>query len=548
MKDFQESINNLIRIDEIILGLEEDEDILKYKIAEILGIGKKEIISYSVVKRAIDSRNKRKIFFVFSVDAMVKDSEEYFIKLSLTTPEKIKRHRIRLQAPYVYKIKTIPFNINNKRPIVVGTGPGGLFAGLLLAKSGLKPLIIERGKDVDARVKDVELFFSQGRLNVNSNIQFGEGGAGTFSDGKLNTLIDNPRKKYIFKVLIAAGAPKEIAADAQPHIGTDKLRQVVKNIRRKIIELGGEVRFETCLTDIEVADNKIAAAILNGQEKIPVDELIIATGHSARDTYAMLHEKNLAISAKPFSMGLRIEHKAETINKSQYGDFYNHPKLPAARYKLVGHLKNNRSVYTFCMCPGGSVVAAASEEGRLATNGMSEYAQAGKNSNSALLVNVLPNDFASDHPLAGIEFQRQWEEKAFLAGGGNYRAPAQLVGDFLENKPSTKIKSVIPTYRPGVALTSLNNCLPDYVINSIREALPLLNRKIKGFAHPDAVLIGVETRSSSPIRIFRDESYQSNIRGVYPVGEGAGYAGGIISAAIDGLAAAEAVVEKLLEK
>jgi uncharacterized FAD-dependent dehydrogenase len=434
------------------------------------------------------------------------------------------------------------------RPIVVGSGPSGLFAGLLLARAGLKPLIIERGKNVDERIKDVDNFFVTGELNTESNIQFGEGGAGTFSDGKLHTLIDNPRKKFIFEELIKSGALPEIAFDAQPHIGTDKLRQIVKNIRQKIIRLGGEVRFATKLTDIEIADGKIVNVIFNEQEKIPVSDLILATGHSARDTYEMLYKKDLEIKAKPFAIGVRIEHTAEMINQAQYGEFFAHPKLPTARYRLVSHSEKNRAVYSFCMCPGGTVVAAASEDGRLTTNGMSEQAQDGQNSNSALLVNVLPSDFGGDSPLAGIEFQRQWEEKAFAAGGGRFKAPAQLVGDFLQNKPSTKIGDINATYPAGVTMATLEGCLPEFVLESLREALPILDRKVKGFAHPEAVLTGVETRSSAPVKIVRGENFQSNIAGIYPTGEGAGYAGGIISAAIDGLMVAEAIIEKYSEK
>ncbi|MBU4216935.1 NAD(P)/FAD-dependent oxidoreductase [Candidatus Parcubacteria bacterium] len=540
--------DKLIRVEELTLGLEEDESVLGLRIAELLEIKEAELLKYTIVKRAIDSRNKRKILFVFSVDVELKNPEDYLLKIVETHKDKIKRHRIRLQMPYIYELKIISQDIKSQRPVIIGSGPSGLFAALLLAQAGLKPLVVERGKDVEARIKDVNQFFKEGKLNTQSNIQFGEGGAGTFSDGKLYTMVDNPRKKYIFDELINAGASPEIAIDAQAHIGTDKLRKIVKNIREKIIKLGGEVRFETCLTDIEIVDDKIVTAIFNENEKISVDELVVAVGHSARDTYEMLHEKNLTMTAKPFAIGLRIEHQSEMINKSQYGNFYNHPKLPAARYKLVEHVTESRSVYTFCMCPGGYVVAAASEDGRLVTNGMSENARDSDNSNSALLVNVLPSDFKSDHPLAGVEFQRKWEEKAFSVGGGNYRAPAQLVGDFMRNKPSTDTKSVTPTYQPGVRLTSLSSCLPDYVLNSIRKALPEMERKIKGFSHPDAILTGVETRSSSPVRIFRDESLQSNIKGIYPAGEGAGYAGGIISAAIDGMLVAEAIIDKRLNK
>jgi hypothetical protein len=321
---------------------------------------------------------------------------------------------------------------------------------------------------------------------------------------------------------------------------------VVKNIRKKIINLGGEVRFNTCLTDLNTQEGRIFSAIVNGDDRIVTNDLILAIGHSARDTYEMLYRRKLEIRAKPFSVGLRIEHLTEMINKAQYGPFFNHPRLPTANYKLVAHLPNHRPVYTFCMCPGGYVIAAASEENRLVINGMSKYARNGKNSNSALLVNVGPDDFGSDHPLAGIEFQRHWETQAFQAGGGNYKAPVQLVGDFLDRRASTRINRIHPTYQPGITLTSLETCLPDYVIRSIREALPVFDRKMKGFACADALLTGVETRSSAPVRIVRNDFYESSVKGIYPVGEGAGYAGGIVSSALDGLAVAEVIIDKYL--
>ena len=419
-----------------------------------------------------------------------------------------------------------------------------MFSALLLAKAGMKPIIIERGGDVDSRIKDVETFLSTGKLNTKSNIQFGEGGAGTFSDGKLNTLITNPRIKYIFDELVKAGAPDSILWDAKPHIGTDKIRDVAKNIRKQIIKLGGEVRFDTQLTDINIENNKLTSIILNNQEEIKTNHLVLAIGYSARDTYEMLYNKKLDITQKQFSIGVRIEHKALMINKAQYDKFYNNTKLGSAKYKLVSHSDTNRSVYTFCMCPGGYVMPATSQEGYLATNGMSEYAQDGENSNSALLVNIQKEDFGSDHPLAGMEFQKKWEKKTFELGGNNYNAPVQLVGDFLNNNKTRQIKSIKPTYKPGVTPTSLDNCLPKFVTTSLREALPKLDNKIKGFAHPDAVLTAIETRSSSPLRITRDkETLQSNIAGIYPAGEGAGYAGGIISSAVDGVRVSEEILK-----
>jgi uncharacterized FAD-dependent dehydrogenase len=546
MENFQKRKQHLVRIEEIVLGLEEDEALLADRIRGILGISEEEIVGYAVAKKAVDSRKKDKIMLVYSVDVEIKNPEDYFFKTSAMIKGKVKRHRIRLISPYRYEIRMAELAENEIRPVIIGSGPSGLFAGLVLARAGLKPIIIERGKTVEERIADVKTFQETGKLDTESNVQFGEGGAGTFSDGKLYTVIDDPRKKFIFDELMQAGAPSEIAIEAQPHIGTDKLREVVKNIRQKIVRLGGEVRFETMLTDIEMESGEIVQAIFASGEKMAVEELILATGHSARDTFAMLHEKGLRMEAKPFAIGVRIEHAATMINQAQYGEFFAHPKLKTARYKLVAHLDNNRPVYTFCMCPGGYVMAAASEEGGVVTNGMSEYAQDGQNSNSALLVNVLPTDFATDHPLAGVEFQRTWEKKAFELGGKNFQAPAQLLGDFLQNNPSEKIGEITPTYGPGVTMTSLNSCLPEYVLASLRAALPILDRKIKGFAHPKAVLTGVETRSSSPVKILRDETFQSNVRGVYPTGEGSGYAGGIISAAIDGMRVAEAIIEKRL--
>lgn len=530
-------MNKLIRIEEISLGLDEGEAFLNHQVAAILEVAESEIININIIKRAIDSRHKRKILFNYSVDVEVKNSD--IVKVGNA------RHRTRWQEPYSYEIKGVT-NQPANRPVIVGFGPSGLFCALLLAKAGLKPLIIERGCDVDTRVNDVINFFKTGELNVSSNIQFGEGGAGTFSDGKLYTLINDHRSKYLFQELVAAGAPSEIIWSATPHIGTDKLRQVIKNIRQEIISLGGEVRFNSCLTGLNVVDSQIKKIIINNNEEIKVTDVILAIGHSARDTYQMLYDQKLLMTAKPFAMGVRIEHLAENINKAQYGDFYNNSKLGTAKYKLVEHLEGARSVYTFCMCPGGYVMAAASETGYLVVNGMSEYAQNGINSNSALLVPISVSDFKSTHPLAGVEFQRYWEKKAYDLGGSNYQAPAQLVGDFLAGRQSTEIKSVKPSYPLGVKLTSLEHCLPDYVVNSLKKALPVMAKKIAGFDHSEAILTGVETRSSSPVRIDRNQRLESNIAGLYPIGEGAGYAGGIVSSAIDGMIAAETIISKYL--
>jgi len=526
----------VIRIEELSLGVDDDEKILKSKVARILRISEVEILSYEIVKKAIDSRRKNNILFVYSLDVVVEDIKK--IK------RWEKRYRVRRHKPFIYKEKKVEGKIDGKI-VVVGSGPCGLFAALLLAKAGLSPLLIEQGMDVDSRISEVSKFFDQRKLNLKTNIQFGEGGAGTFSDGKLYTLINDPRSKYVFSELIKVGAPDEIAWNASPHVGTDNLRRIIKRLRKKIISFGGKVRFETCLTDVNIKNERIKSIVLNNEEIVEVDSLILAIGHSARNTYEMLLAKNLKMSSKPFSMGLRIEHSAEMINKSQYGDFYNNPKLGAARYKLVQHFNNKRSVYSFCMCPGGYVVGATSEESAVVTNGMSEYSQDGQNSNSALLVPILVSDFGSDHPLAGIEFQRKWERRAYELGGGGYSAPVQLVGDFLEKRRSTVIKTINPTYSLGVNPASLDFCLPDYVSESLRAAIPFFGKKIKGFDDPDAIFTGVETRSSSVVRIERDrESLESNISGVFPAGEGAGYAGGIVSSAIDGMKVAEVVIEK----
>jgi hypothetical protein len=510
---------------ELFIPAEESENQLFIlgQVALKLNIAGAEIAEIVLVKRSIDARRKP-IMFLLKYDVYV--GEKPILNFDSI-------------------IEKLPDVHEAKRVIVVGAGPAGLFAALRLIELGLKPIIFERGEDIEARLESVKNFFKNGKLNSESNIQFGEGGAGTFSDGKLYTLINDPRSSFIFSELIEAGAPAEIAYSATPHIGTDKLRDVIKNIRKKIITHGGEFHFNKCLTDLEIKDKKIIAAVFNNQERILVDDLILAIGHSARDTYKMLYNNKLKIIPKAYAIGLRIEHKAKTINKAQYGNVYNHKKLGTARYKLVEHPVGERSVYTFCMCPGGYVMGAASEEGGLVTNGMSEYLQDGKNSNSALLVPILTTDFSSGHPLAGVDFQRFWERKAFMAGGANYQAPAQLVGDFLAGRASEKIGKVEATYRPGIKLTSLENCLPDYVISSIKKALPLMAKKIKGFADSDALLTGVETRTSSPLRFLRNELCESNILGIYPAGEGAGYAGGIVSSAIDGLVVAEAIIKKI---
>jgi len=537
----------MISIQEIKLPFTHEKEELQTKIAEILELNFDEVKNFTITKRAIDSRSKRvMIYFVYSINIELNEKNLKQIQDNdKKWNENIKKHRIEIKEPYNYEIPKTNVSKIKKRPIVVGSGPAGMFSALLLAKAGLKPLVIERGADVETRIKDVETFMDTGKLNTESNIQFGEGGAGTFSDGKLNTLITNPRIKYIFNEFVKTGAPEQILWDAKPHIGTDKIRNVTKNIKEQIIKLGGEVRFNTTLTNLKITKNKLTGIVINNKEEIETDILILAIGYSARDTYKMLYENKLELQQKPFSIGVRIEHKAVMINQAQYARFYNEEKLGTAKYKLVSHSDKNRSVYSFCMCPGGFVMPATSDVGCIVTNGMSEYAQEGENSNSALLVNINTNDFESDHPLAGIEFQEKWEKKAFDLGGRNFNAPAQLVGDFLKNRKSTKLKSIKPTYKPGITLTSLDKCLPNFVASSLREALPKLNNKIEGFSNPGALLTGVETRSSSPLRITRDkETKESNIKGIYPAGEGAGYAGGIVSSSVDGMMVSEAILNK----
>jgi uncharacterized FAD-dependent dehydrogenase len=433
--------------------------------------------------------------------------------------------------------------------VIVGTGPAGLFAGLILAEAGLEPILIERGERVRKRVKDVNGFWQQGQFNPESNVQFGEGGAGTFSDGKLQTRVKDKknRDRKILEELVAAGAPGEILIDHKPHIGTANLVRVVENLREKIISLGGKFHFSTRMDELILSDGNITGIKLGNGEMIKCANLVLAIGHSSRDTYSMLQKMGITLEAKPFSIGLRIEHPQELIDQAQFGQHAGHPKLGAAAYQLAHHGSSGRTVYSFCMCPGGKVIAASSELGGVVTNGMSQYARNERNANSAIVAEVYPDDFGKG-PLAGIEFQRIWENKAFQAGGSNFFAPVQLVGDFLQGLFSTTLGEVIPTYSPGFELAELDQCLPNYVTSAIREALPHFEKKLKGFSMPDAVLTGVETRTSSPVRIIRGKDFQSiSTPGLYPAGEGSGYAGGILSSAIDGIKAAEAIIESNLD-
>ena len=533
----------MLRLTEIRLALDHPEDTLKAAILHALGISESELLGYHVRRRGYDARKSGQVVFVYTVDAEVKDEP------ALLTRFKHSQHiRKAPDETYHYPVQA-PANIG-KRPVVIGTGPCGLFAGLSLARMGFRPLILERGKDVRKRSQDVWGFWRQRHLNPESNVQFGEGGAGTFSDGKLHTGIKD-RGHHIRQILqdfVAAGAPEEIIYISKPHIGTLRLVKVVENLRHKIIELGGEVRFESHVTGITIKEGVVHGITLASGETIPTDHVILAVGHSARDTFAMLHARGVHIEPKPFSIGFRIEHPQALIDRCRLGPHAGNPVLGAADYKLVHHCKNGRDVYSFCMCPGGQVVAASSEEGRVVTNGMSHYSRNERNANAGIVVGITPQDFGSDHALAGIALQCTLEEKAFELGGKNYNAPAQLVGDFLAGRPSTGPGSVIPSYTPGVTWTDLSSALPDYAIAAIREAIPAFDKTIKGFAMNDAVLTGIETRTSAPIRITRNENFESvNTKGLYPAGEGAGFAGGIISAAVDGMKVAEAVARKITQ-
>ena len=502
--------------------------------ARALRVKPQEIVSARLARKSVDARDKGDVHFTLTLDVETARP---------VRPLPRNAEALREEAPAA-PLRARPMA---HRPIVVGMGPAGLFAGLTLARAGARPILVERGRRVEDRERDVAAFWAGGPFDPVSNVQFGEGGAGTFSDGKLNSGIKDPRCRAVLETFYRFGAPEEILYQAKPHIGTDRLKAVVKAMREEIIALGGEARFETRLTGLRVEGGRLTGAVLAGpagEETLDADDVILAVGHSARDTFEMLNALGVTMSRKPFAIGARIEHSQAMVNRSQYGAAASHPALGAADYKLSVHLPGGRSVYTFCMCPGGQVVAAASEAGGVVVNGMSRFARDGENANSALLVNVLPEDFGGDDPLAGVRFQRQWEQAAFRAGGGDYRAPAQRVGDFLAHRPSDGPGSVKSSYLPGVTWTRLDDCLPDFVTGAMREALPLLDRRLKGFAHPDAVLTGVETRSSSPVRIERDGGCVGSVKGLYPCGEGAGYAGGIMSAAVDGVRCAEALIEK----
>ena len=525
----------MIRIRDISLPPEHNAHQLRFEAAQLLRISNSKIRQVKIVRRSVDARKKPDVKIIYTIDVSVEGSENKILKQS-----GCKRASL---APVSYYKPPKPMAPARKRPVVVGFGPAGMFAALILAMAGQKPLVLERGDDAQTRHEKVERFWQTGQLDSRSNVQFGEGGAGTFSDGKLNTGVNNPRIGWVLEQFVKAGARENILYDAKPHVGTDVLLTVVQNLRKRIVDLGGEVRFNTQVTGIRTENGFLTALELTGGSIMECDTAIFAIGHSARDTFEMLLEKNVPMEPKPFAMGVRIEHKQSMINESQYGK--NDPVLPPADYKLVQHLEDG-TVYTFCMCPGGHVVAAASEEGRVVTNGMSYADRDGENANAALLVTVNPQEFPIGGTLGGMYWQRQIEEAAFQVSG-SYRAPAQTVGDFLNGKPSTGGGCVTPTYRPGVYWCDLHEVLPGKISRSITQALPLLDGKLKGFASPDAVMTAPETRSSSPVRILRDDTRQSAVRGLYPCGEGAGYAGGIMSAALDGIQTAEAILSALKE-
>ena len=527
----------MIRITNVKLPLDHNEAQLRKAILSMLFIKENQLIDFTVFRRGFDARSKHNISLLYTIDVST-DNDEAVIKDNYDNPN------VRLAPDMTYQYVTQAPEDLAERPVVIGFGPCGIFVGLVLAEMGYKPIILDRGKEVRERTKDTFGFWRTRTLNTESNVQFGEGGAGTFSDGKLYTQI-NDKKHYGRKVLndfVDAGAPDEILYVSKPHIGTFKLVGMVEKMRAKIIELGGEISFSARVDDLRIEDGQVTGLILSDGQQINSKHIALATGHSARDTFEMLYAKGVYMEAKSFSIGFRIEHNQSAIDEVLFGKNAGNPILGAADYKLVHHCKNGRSVYSFCMCPGGTVVAATSEENRVVTNGMSQYSRNERNANSAIVVGIDPSDYPDSGPLAGIELQRQLESAAYLLGGENYDAPAQLVGDYLAGKSSSQVGKVEPSYKPGVKLTDMTDILPAYCLEAIREAIPVFNKKIRGFAMKDAMLTGVETRTSSPVSIKRGADYQSvNTKGLYPAGEGAGYAGGIMSAAIDGIRVAEAM-------
>ena len=543
----------MLRLNEIKVALDHKEDDLIDAIVDKLAINHDDLLSFTIFKRSHDARKKSNILLIYQLDVVLKDgvektvleqfSQQAFVKVSPDTS-----YHFVAQAE-----ESFP-NKEHQRPIIIGFGPCGILAALVLAQMGLKPIVLDRGQDVKQRTKDTWDLWQKGKLNTESNVQFGEGGAGTFSDGKLYSQVKDKRflSRKVLAEFVKAGAPDEILVDSKPHIGTFKLVSMVEKMREEIIALGGEIHFGQKVETIHREHNsddsgQITGVTLSNGETMHSRHIVLAIGHSARDTFEMLLEYGVYIESKPFSIGFRIEHPQSVIDKARFGENAGNPILGAADYHLVHHCKNGRSVYSFCMCPGGTVVAATSEEGSVVTNGMSQYSRNERNANAAIVVGIDPEQDYPDHVLSGIDLQRDLEKLAYKLGGGDYKAPAQLVGDFLQDKPSTELGDVTPSYKPGVTLGDLSKALPDFAIKAIREAIPAFNQKIAGYAMKDAVLTGVETRTSSPICIRRDKSFQSiNTSGLYPAGEGAGYAGGILSAAIDGIKVAEAVAKSIL--
>ncbi|MFB9216243.1 NAD(P)/FAD-dependent oxidoreductase [Vibrio sinaloensis] len=533
----------MIRLTEIKLPLDHEEEALTGAITKKLGISEDQIISYNVFRRGYDARKKANILLIYTLDVIV-ENEAALLEQFVSDPH------VKETPDMEYKfVAKVPENLT-ERPVVIGFGPCGLFAALILAQAGFKPIVVERGKEVRERTKDTFGFWRKRTLNTESNVQFGEGGAGTFSDGKLYSQVKDPNfyGRKVTTEFVKAGAPEEILYVSKPHIGTFKLVTMIEKMRASIIELGGEIRFSTRVDDIHMDGDQITGLTLSNGEEIKSRYVVLAVGHSARDTFEMLHDRGVYMEAKPFSVGFRIEHRQAMIDEARFGPNAGNPILGAADYKLVHHCKNGRTVYSFCMCPGGTVVAATSEEKRVVTNGMSQYSRAERNANAAIVVGIDPERDYPGHPLAGIKLQRELESGAYVLGGETYDAPAQKVGDFLKGRNPSELGDVQPSFTPGIHLTDISKALPAFAVEAIREAIPAFDRKIKGFASEDALLTGVETRTSSPVCIKRGKDFQSvNLKGFYPAGEGAGYAGGILSAGIDGIKVAEALSKAMVE-